>query len=277
MIDPRIVRWRKINRWIGRLVVLAIVLNVVWFFWWRAIPMPRVSQLNAEIETAPVQLEIGEMDDFEFEWKNEKYWATPLYSYDLAGLVVSRNTYGSIIDPTNTGSQGRARDLCTVWGSTATSGVYRMMKFHNTNYTCWGSWGREGESAKKLFRGNELGNNHLISDSPTIRRKINSIDRGDQIRLRGYLVEYGRWNESGKKYTVRGSSTTRGDRGNGACETIFVQELEVLDKNFPLVNGLMSLARKFLGLLILLRIAVFFILSNAHRTVENERLNHIQK
>ncbi len=279
MIDERIVRWQRINRWMGRLVLVALSLNFIWFFWWRMMPLPDPEVLEPEIEIAPIQkeLEEGSTLDFEFTWQDKKFWVKPLYTYDLSGLVVSRNTYGSIVDPTNTGSQGRARDLCTVWGSNATSGVYQMMKFYSQNYTCWGDWGRKGAEVRKLFQSEELGNNHLITDNDLLRRRINSVDRGDQIRLSGYLVEYGRWDGSGKKYTIRRSSLTRTDGGNGACETIFVTDFEIIKKNHPFINTLMWLSRKGFWSLIILKIFSFFRLGHVSSLVRRERLGEISE
>jgi len=253
---------------------MALGLNIVWFIWWRFIPYPDPESLKPELATASVQevVEAGSIVDFEFDWDEKKFWAKPLFTYDLYGLVVSRNTYGSIIDPTNSGSQGRARDLCTVNGSTATSGVYQQMRFYSQNYTCWASFGRNLEVSQKLFKGTDLGNNHLVTDNPVLRRKINLVDRGDQIHISGYLVAYGRWDNDGKKYTVRKSSVTRTDTGNGACETIFVTDFEILKKNKPFINLLMLLSRKGLWILLGLTIFSFFRLGHVQSAVMRERL-----
>jgi hypothetical protein len=274
MKDVRVARWGKINNWIGRLLLITFILNILWFVWWRIIPLPDVESLEPEVAIAPIQEELGneEMSDFEFDWDEKKFWAKPLFTYDLYGLVVSRNTYGSIIDPTNSGSQGRARDLCTVNGSTATSGVYQQMQFHSQNYTCWASWGRNPEVSQKLFKGTDLENNHLVTDNPIFRRRINSVNRGDQIHIRGYLVTYGRWDNDGKKYTVRKSSLTRTDSGDGACETIFVTDFEVIKKNKPFINTLMFLSRKGLWVLVLLKIISFFSVGYVDSVVTKERL-----
>jgi hypothetical protein len=48
--------------------------------------------------------------------------------------------------------------------------------------------------------------------------------KGDQVHFKGWLVSYG---IKGSPYR-RTSSTTRFDRGNGACETVFINEFRVL-------------------------------------------------
>ena len=69
----------------------------------------------------------------------------------------------------------------------------------------------------------QLSNNHLLSNDKVIRDKIKDISVGDQIYIKGWLSEYA--SEGGSK---RGTSITREDSGNGACETIFVTEFEIL-------------------------------------------------
>jgi hypothetical protein len=46
---------------------------------------------------------------------------------------------------------------------------------------------------------------------------------GDQIRVHGWLAKYS--NDQGFS---RDTSITRDDRGNGACETIYVREFSIL-------------------------------------------------
>lgn len=68
-----------------------------------------------------------------------------------------------------------------------------------------------------------LSNNHLISDDDFIREQVKDIRIGDQIRVRGYLASYG--SEGGGK---RGTSTTRLDTGDGACETLYVENFKIV-------------------------------------------------
>jgi hypothetical protein len=69
----------------------------------------------------------------------------------------------------------------------------------------------------------QLSNNHLISDDENIRGMVKDIRIGDQIRVRGYLASYS--SEQGGK---RGTSTTRTDTGDGACETLFVEQFDII-------------------------------------------------
>jgi hypothetical protein len=75
---------------------------------------------------------------------------------------------------------------------------------------------------------NQLSNNHLISADPFIRDRVAEIRVGDQIRIKGLLARYGAAGNGG----LRGTSTTRDDTGDGACETILVEELEIVARSF---------------------------------------------
>ncbi|MCK7502618.1 MAG: hypothetical protein MZW92_81960 [Comamonadaceae bacterium] len=65
----------------------------------------------------------------------------------------------------------------------------------------------------------------LLADRSSIAAKLRSVQIGDQVRVRGWLAEYE--HQHGFAFR-RGTSLTRDDTGSGACETIYVQDVEVL-------------------------------------------------
>ena len=71
-----------------------------------------------------------------------------------------------------------------------------------------------------------MSNNHLISPDDVIRRQVAGVKVGDQVHVRGWLASYG---TGGNR---RGTSTTREDTGDGACETIFVNDFEIVAPAF---------------------------------------------
>ena len=64
---------------------------------------------------------------------------------------------------------------------------------------------------------------HMIPSSREMARRLEAVKPGDLVRLRGYLVRAEA--QDGWRWQ---SSLTREDTGAGACELIFLQELEVL-------------------------------------------------
>jgi hypothetical protein len=75
---------------------------------------------------------------------------------------------------------------------------------------------------------NQLSNNHLISADPFIRDRVAQIRIGDQVHIKGSLARYGAVGNGG----LRGTSTSRDDAGDGACETILVDDFEIVVPGF---------------------------------------------
>ena len=68
--------------------------------------------------------------------------------------------------------------------------------------------------------------------------------RATRSRFKGWLVSYG---VKGAPY-ARGSSTVRNDRGNGACEVVYVTEFEILREANPVWRSLYRLSLVLGGL-----------------------------
>lgn len=112
-------------------------------------------------------------------------------------------------------------DLCVVWGDTARSPLLSQIRFWNGIFTC--NFSTRDQAAWSAFNQTEVSNNHLIANDPGIRKTVDRVRIGDQIRVRGTLAAY--ISPNGSK---RGTSTTRTDTGDGACETIYVDDFEIL-------------------------------------------------
>lgn len=114
-----------------------------------------------------------------------------------------------------------ASDVCVVWSDNAFDLNLNDYSFWNGQFTC--NIKTSDSAAWARFDMKQLSNNHLLSNDELIRNKIKELSVGDQIYIKGWLSEY--TSEGGGK---RGTSITREDTGNGACETIFVTEFEIL-------------------------------------------------
>lgn len=183
---------------------------------------------------------------FEVVYGDVAYRVEPEYAYELSGLVVSYRHHDG-----NSRMHRFARDhlnmldLCVVWGDSATRPTLSRIKFWNGIFTCNAST-RDGE-AWEAFSLFELSNNHLISANDSIRRQVRDVAIGDQVRVRGYLANY-----SSDKGGKRGTSTTRTDTGDGACETLFVEQFEILKQasSYWRISMWVSLAILVSGLLL---------------------------
>jgi hypothetical protein len=150
------------------------------------------------------------------------YTVEPQFAYELHGMVVSYRLHdGSSRMHRLANDHLNVADLCVVWSDTAFSPTLRKIDFWNGIFTC--NFQTRDAEAWARFKANQISNNHLLSAEPGIRERIGAVRIGDQIRVRGWLASYG----SGA--SKRGTSTTREDTGDGACETIFVESFDVLE------------------------------------------------
>ncbi|TVS02862.1 MAG: hypothetical protein EA413_11725 [Cyanobium sp. PLM2.Bin73] len=126
------------------------------------------------------------------------------------------------------------KDVCVIWGENASNGSYRQARFHSGEITCFVRF--PSAPAGQAFVPRALSNNHLLAVDPALRRQLRNLRRGDQIALRGYLASYSHdqptGTGSGQGYW-RGTSISRDDTGNGACETIYVSGARVLRPSSP--------------------------------------------
>ncbi|MDD5577951.1 MAG: hypothetical protein PHY16_01565 [Methylobacter sp.] len=164
---------------------------------------------------------------FTTEVNKQEYTINPKFAYELDGVIVSYNNsggFGDIWHHKRWKDFINLRDLCVIWAGNVESGVYRSMTFSNDSWTCWASWPDAATGA--LFKMNALSNNHLLTDNDSIKTALMAAEPGDHIRLKGILAEY-----SNKANGFnRGTSITREDTGNGACETIYLDGFEIVKK-----------------------------------------------
>ena len=201
-------------------------LGLIFAAWLNADKLPSGDQISHVLMSAPSQTGTDKAP-FSVETGGVRYQVKPLYRYELNGLVVSRHdaeTWWDFIHR-EAGDFLNVTDLCVVWGDNLGSGVYRRLSYDSGQFTCFVHW--KDQETGALFKMNALSNNHLLTANPDLAKKIRSVRIGDQIHFRGYLAEYS--HNQGFAFK-RGSSTTRDDSGNGACETVFVESFDIVRK-----------------------------------------------
>lgn len=190
------------------------------------------------------------------------YHITPLYDYELYGLVVSYYDSTGWWDITHKflwKDYINIKDICVVYGYNVITEVYKDMRFKSGSWTCWPK--TVTEEARSKFFGPCLSNNHLVSDKKTVNKKIMKAEKGDQIHLKGYLVTYSHGGGT------RGTSLTREDTGNGACETIYVTDFKILRKGNRFWRYLFSISTLLVAGSIILMI--FFFIRVARQTTDS--------
>jgi len=187
--------------------------------------LPNKESLSSQLYQEPLQTKIRK-DPFNVSKGGMVYTITPLYNYTLFGLVVSCYDTWEWYDWNHKKWKDfiNVKDVCVIWGENAKTGVYQRMTFSNESFTCY--YNSDDREVWKIFTENCLSNNHILSADKNIFKTLARVRKGDQIYLKGYLARYSRSDGT----CTRGSSITRTDRGNGACETIYVTDFSILKR-----------------------------------------------
>lgn len=199
-----------------------LVLTAIGFWNKEQFPSPYARQLEPNLTQEPIQT-LTSQEGFYVEQSDQRYHVKKLYDYELWGYVVSFRKHRTA-QKNRTGDHLNIADLCVVWGENAHILNLNDFNIWNQNFTCFVQ--PKNTDAANAFKPNQLSNNHLITNNTVIREAIANVEVGDQIHLKGWLAGYKHQNQN----SYRMSSTTREDKGNGACETIYVNEFNVLQK-----------------------------------------------
>lgn len=205
-----------------RLNNILIATSFLWLMvsFWNRNDLPGNIEYVSEIANEPEQTATREKP-FYATVNDVEYLIEPEYAYDITGMIVSyRHHEGNSRMHLQANDHLNMVDVCVVWGDNTKSKLQEI-DFWNGIFTC-NVFTRDMQ-AWESFDMDQLSNNHLISDDDFIRRQTRKIQIGDQIRVRGYLASYS--NPDGGK---RGTSTTRTDTGDGACETVFVESFTIV-------------------------------------------------
>ena len=189
---------------------------------WQRNDFPEHLQLEAGLQQEPVQKPVREAA-FTVSRGGVQYRVEPRYSYDLHGVVVSYEHHdGNYSLHRLWNDHLNVADICVVWGANAAAVDLNRFDFWNGAFTC--NYQTSDQVAWEQFRPEQISNNHLLIDNPHYRKQVQRVRIGDQVRVRGWLSSY-----SNDRGFSRGTSTTRTDHGNGACETLYVKEFRILE------------------------------------------------
>jgi len=185
--------------------------------------LPSLQYIQSQLFKEPVQ-EKTNRAAFDVNAGSIDYKVKPLFDYELYGLVVSKHDSDSWLDYAHRDSNDKLNvaDLCVVWGHNLSNGVYQKLKYSSGQWTCFVS--SKNMEEWQMFSMENFSNNHLLTNDPMIAKNIRSVRVGDQIYLKGVLSEYEHHHGG---YFKRGTSITRTDTGDGACETIFVDSFRI--------------------------------------------------
>jgi hypothetical protein len=189
-----------------RLLIAALLIWGAWSWWTqRAVDHgPGVVAVEPPQQTA-----IEGAPSFELQG----YTLTPLARFDLRARVLSREDY----------RLGREAELSTTdfmlgWGRMSDESVLADIEISQSNrFAYWRV--REFPIPQREIE-TSASNMHLIAADSSVARQIADVRRGQVVHMRGYLVRAEA--ADGWRWV---SSLSRDDRGAGACELFFVEQL----------------------------------------------------
>jgi len=148
-------------------------------------------------------------------WEKDGYVITPLAEFEAKARVLHVMRY----------SRGRESDLSPVdlalgWGPMSDQQVLDQISI--TQSGRWYEWHAKTLPVPRNVITASSANMHIIPAGNDVEETLESIRKGDIIRLTGYLVEVRAQDGWGWR-----SSLTRTDDGNGSCELVWVQQVFV--------------------------------------------------
>lgn len=206
-----------------KLVLCSLVL---WgFAYWRSVQVPNHFSNLKDLQNEPQQTDTTK-EPFDVEVKGHRYQIQPVYEYELWGLIVEDHNSFSWIDTSHEqwGDFLNTKDICVIWGKNITNPYLKDFEFSHGDWTCYVK--TSSSEAWSSFKLDQLSNNHLLPGDRVIEARIKAAHIGDEIHLKGQLVNYS-INHGPKRRT----SITRNDTENGACEIIYVNDFQILNRH----------------------------------------------
>lgn len=147
----------------------------------------------------------------------DKYTITEIAKFDIKAKVLSKKNY-------RTGREAdlSPTDLALGWGKMSDKSILEKIKISQSNRWYW--WKVDSFPIPRRQIETQSANMHLIPASVSVKNVIGRIRKGDIIEISGSLVNVTS-NNDGWHWK---SSQTRNDTGKGACELIWVENLDIV-------------------------------------------------
>ncbi len=193
-----------------KVTVCLLLMSVLWFVFFNDASVTLGDGVLAP--APPEQVTIIAPESFSFN----EYTITPLATFHITAKVLARKKY----------RRGREADLAPVdfalgWGKMSDEQVLADIDISQSNR--WYFWKVKQFPIPRREIETHSGNMHLIPANAFIHSLIKSTRVGEIIELKGKLV---RVDAEEDDWHWR-SSLSRTDKGNHACEVIWVEEFSI--------------------------------------------------
>jgi hypothetical protein len=194
--------------WFVPVAVGAAVLLGAWQFW-QSRPVDRPPGVLTPLEPVQQALSTG------FTRSKNGFTVTGLATFSLRARVILKRDYG------DEGAALAPVDVAFGWGPMSDSRVLSKLQFGQFGRWYTYQWSDEPPLEPGIIALNSA-NMHLIPANGSVEAKLRALRSGNIVTLSGYLVRANR--ADGFTWV---SSLTRADTGDGACELVWVEALEV--------------------------------------------------
>jgi hypothetical protein len=165
------------------------------------------------VAASPVQLPIGAQRP---HLSKAGHQVTPLERFTVEARVLGAERYWF-----DRGAELAPVDLALGWGPMSDSAVLEEISISQNNRFYFWRVARFPIPRQDIEVNSA--NMHMIPANSGVERTLKDVRVGQVVRVSGYLVEV--VGDDGWRWR---SSLTRTDTGNGACELVWVEDLQVL-------------------------------------------------
>lgn len=194
-----------------KITIVGIII-VVFLFVKSLIP---VSKNVGEIPE-PIQINLKKSESISIAGDSGNVDLSLLAEYTIDAVVKSKKKYSDYP------SQVSIYDLALAWGDLNSEEIDKYINYSQSNRWYYYRYSNES-SVSQDYISKHSSNVHIIHKDDEILKEIKDIKENDRIKLEGYLVNVNFSNGPWK------SSLTRSDTGNGACEIMYVTNVEIFD------------------------------------------------
>ena len=193
--------------------ILFIIVIATWFLYTKN--NISQSQINKAILQNPIQLlHMGDRQTIKLG--NRAFEVEPVGNISLWGVVTA-------IDGKSGIEENQFFSVCMMWGE-------NIALYKSKSYKCWHSNGqcviKVNPKQKNRFKLSNFSNNHILLPTETLVNQASALNVGDQIKISGQLVNL---RNPGEANWIK-SSLHRHDVGDGACEIIMPDSIEIIGR-----------------------------------------------
>lgn len=201
----------KLSKFLSIILVISLVLMVRSF-------ILDENSYQGQIDL-PIQNDIKEDKEILYNGSEGEVRLLPRASYDITGVVKSKKKYFDFA------SQVSDYDLAIAWGNLNKDEIDSFIKYSQGGR--WYYYVYKAETpVSKNYISDHSANVHIIHKNKEVLSRIEKINEGDLIQLKGFLVDVDF--ENTNNIELWKTSRTRNDTGNGSCEILYVEEVNII-------------------------------------------------